>query len=129
MSVANILRKIGDWTRSKELVENIVKELGIVEMTAYRKMKKEVADGLIKKIPIPGRGVLYGLPNWPLKEDKLKLLLDIWNTHIRDKEANAAQVAAMTKLLEETRLSQAQTIEFAKLLKSMRDSQTQKKKS
>jgi len=129
MSVANILRKIGDWTRSKELVENIVKEHGIAKMTAYRRMKKEVADELIRKIPIPGRGVLYGLPNWPLKEDKLKLLLDIWNTHIRDKEANAVQVAAITKLLEETRLSQAQTIEFAKLLKSMRDSQTQKKKS
>lgn len=100
MSVADVLNKIGDWTTGKKLANIVAKEYGIAEETAYRRMKKEVEDGLIRRIPLPDRGVIYGLPNWPLKEDDIKILIDVLNAMSLSQLANAAQIDALAKLIE-----------------------------
>lgn len=76
---------------------------GIAEESAYRKMTKEAKDGLIRRMPLPDRGVVYGLPNWPLKEDDLRLLIDAMNAMSLSQLANAAQIDALAKLIEATR--------------------------
>ena len=103
MSVADILEKIGKWTIATELVKIVVEKMNVIERTAYRKIKSELNEGTIKKIPLPGGNMIYGLSNWSLENIDLKLLLEIWNTHIRDKEATAAEVTAWAKLIEAAR--------------------------
>ena len=105
MSVADVIRKIGDWTKAKDLASLVVKEYDIAEETAYRRMKKEVDDGLIRRIPLPDRGVIYGLPNWPLKKDDVKILIEAMNAMSLSKLANAAEMEALAKLIEATRSS------------------------
>lgn len=105
MSVANVLRRIGDWTTSKDLVKTAAKELDITEKTVYEKLKKEVKEGAIRKIPLPDRGVIYGLPNWPLKQDDVKLLIDAINAISLSQLANARQLEALAKFIEATRSS------------------------
>ena len=78
MSVADVLKKIGDWTRSTDLIKVVAKEFKISDRQAYRKIVKETKaqNAPIKKIVLPDRSVVYGLSNWPLKEDDLKILIE-----------------------------------------------------
>jgi hypothetical protein len=97
------IKKIGNWTTSKELLKLVIDQFTVVERTAYRKIENEVKEGGIRKLTLPDGGVLYGLPNWPLDNIDLKLVLKIWQTHIRDKEATAAQLTAWAKFIEAIR--------------------------
>lgn len=109
MSVADVLGKIGDWTTSKRLIKIAAEELKITPRHAYRKIAEEtnMKPSLIKKIVRSDRSVVYGLPNWPLKEDDLKLLIDAMNAIAANKTADAAQLTAIAKMLEVLQLSQA----------------------
>ena len=103
MSVADVLKKIGDWTKATDLANMVTKEYGIAEETAYRRMTKETKDGIIRKIPLPDRAVIYGLPNWPLKEDDIRILIDAMNAMSLSKLANAIEMDALAKLIEACR--------------------------
>ena len=50
---------------------NIKKESA--KRTAYRKIKKEVKAGRIRRFTNPDRSRVYGLPNWPYNELKIKV--------------------------------------------------------
>jgi len=105
MSAAGVLEKIGDWTRSKDLAKAVAKELKIDERTAYRKMEKETKTkgSLIKKVVLPDRSVVYGLSNWPLKEEDLKLLIEALKANALQTMANAEMINALCKLMETTK--------------------------
>jgi hypothetical protein len=103
MSVADVLSKIGDWTESKKLAQIVAKEHNVVEETAYRRMKREANDKLIRKKPLPDWSVICVLPNWPLKEDHIRLLIDVLNASSLSTLANVKFLEAMAKFIEATK--------------------------
>ena len=103
MSVADVLQKIGDWTQGKELAKIVAKEYDIAEETAYRRMTKETSEKLIRRIPLADRRVIYGLPNWKLKENDVKILIDAMNAVSLSTLANARHLEALAKFIEATK--------------------------
>ena len=103
MSVADVLTKIGDWTVANKLANIIAKEHDIALETAYKKITKAHKDGSIRRIPLPDRGVIYGLPNWPLKQDDIRILIDAMNAVPLSTLANARHLEALAKFIEATR--------------------------
>ena len=66
MSVADILEKHGSWIRGKEFCSQVASKLGKSDRQAYRLIKSAEDEKEIRKIILPDRTTVYGLPNWPL---------------------------------------------------------------
>jgi hypothetical protein len=66
-SPADILREKDKFLNNTDLVKALVDRLGISSRQVQRKIQKSVRKKEIKKIPLPDRSVLYGLPSWPIK--------------------------------------------------------------
>ncbi len=62
MSVADVLRKIGQPTKTSTLVAKTVSELGVSERQAYRLLKKAWKEEEIRKATLPDRGRINFLP-------------------------------------------------------------------
>lgn len=73
-----------------------------MDRTACRKIEGEVKEGLIRKLPLPDRGVLYGLPNWPLNEADSKLLIEAMKASTLQTKANADLINAYCNFLNVT---------------------------
>ena len=63
-SVAEVLERLGDWTRVKVLVGAIEREFRISERAAYDQLRKAVERHEIVKAFQPDGGTIYGLPRW-----------------------------------------------------------------
>ena len=66
MSVADILRKHGKWLETKKLAAMVAKELNIGNRQAYRKINQAWKHKQIRKLTLPDRSVLNGLPEWAI---------------------------------------------------------------
>jgi len=65
MSVVDILKKHGKWTETKKLAKIVAKEHNISVRQAYRKISRAWKNKEIRKLTLPDRNVLCGLPEWP----------------------------------------------------------------
>ena len=65
MLVANILREAGKPTETSKLVKMLAEKLNITTTHAYRLVKKAWENKEIRKVTLPDRSVLCGLPEWP----------------------------------------------------------------
>lgn len=74
MSVADILKKHGKWMTVKELVSVVERRLNVSDRQAYREIKQAWKDGEIRKLVLPDRSVLCGLPEWPFLPKSAKKL-------------------------------------------------------
>jgi len=109
MSVADILKKHGNWMPVKELVTMVERQFSVGDRQAYREIKQAWKDGEIRKLVLPDRSVLCGLPEWPFLPKPAKTRgntvsfqdaflyrcfkeLDKIAEDILDKEANSAYV-------------------------------------
>lgn len=72
MSVVDILRKHGKWAETQKLVNMVAEELNISDRQAYRKITQAWKNKEIRKIPLPDRSVLCGLPEWPISTKSSK---------------------------------------------------------
>lgn len=63
VSVADILKILGEWTESSKFVDEVAKRLKVSGRQAYRIIKK---DKQILKLVLPDRTVLYGLAEFGL---------------------------------------------------------------
>jgi len=63
--VVEILRKLGKWGESADLVASIKQERKVSNRQAYRDLKAAWKNEKVRKIRLPEGIVLYGLPNWP----------------------------------------------------------------
>jgi len=66
-SVADILRKKGEFTQTTKLVKAIQETLEVSSRQAYRQIEKAEERKEIRKIALSNRSVLYGLPSWPIE--------------------------------------------------------------
>jgi len=64
-SVADILRKNGEWMRGEALRKAVEKGLSISTRQTYRKIRYSVDKKQVIRITQPNRTTLYGLPGWP----------------------------------------------------------------
>ena len=85
------------------MLKLIIEKLDLEERTAHHEIEKELKVGTIQKFLFLDRQILYGLSSWDPVNIDLNLLLEIWNTHNRSQEANAAELNAWAKLIEATR--------------------------
>jgi len=69
VSVADILKILGDWTESNKFIELVREKLKISDRQAYRLIKK---DKQILKLVLPDRTVLYGLAEFGLPKSEVK---------------------------------------------------------
>lgn len=65
-SVADLLREHGKFMESSKLVKAIEKQMKISARQAYRRIGKAESRREVRKIVLPDRCVLYGLPSWPI---------------------------------------------------------------
>jgi len=64
MSVADILKKHGRWLETKQLATMVAKELDVSNRQAYRKINQAWKQKQIRKLTLPDRSILNGLPGW-----------------------------------------------------------------
>lgn len=64
ISVAELLKIRGKWTKSEDFAEFVTKKLEVSRRHTYNLIKKAVSKGEILKIPLHDRTVIYGLPEF-----------------------------------------------------------------
>lgn len=123
VSVADILKMSGKWTRSKAFIILVSEKLGIGQRQAYRKIKDALREGEILRVGLPDRAVIFGLPEFgQVSNDQIKEQNFIKQLSKKDREERErmAKFYADSKYLGETYDTMKPLSDYAELLRKYR---------